>query len=362
MHQSEWVAACALCGLALGCSSSSHAGQTSQQDASIEDGGAVETASHASDGSAALVGDAHSALDGSTADSGDATAHALTCPPVVVPHWDGGKPDGSVCGDWSADTDYDSWPDCIDGCPYDPHKIEPGTCGCNIADTDSDGDGVADCIDRCALDPNNQAENQCGCLNNVLLQAAETRCTDTACGQSDASCNGSGICGDRSVCSPCAGGRYVESEDDDIGYWLCGGKMPQAEGPGCVWEDGGEGAGATRSAAEAACEAKGMTLATIYSLTDNGDLAQLITTRVWIGANDLQTPGQWYWPTTTSNSGELFWSGGPDGGQQNSAFNGWAAGAPGSASCASMTPDGLWYDTDCGETLAFVCAYHAPLL
>lgn len=349
----------ALCGcIVLGCgSSSSH---PPGQDASIAEGGG--SASPESGPPDASITDASTAHDAAAGDSGDASVQALTCPPPIIPRWDGGIPDGSLCGDWSADTDDDSVPDCLDGCPYDPHKIEPGTCGCGIPDTDSDGDGVADCIDRCALDPNNQGDNQCGCLNSVILDPAGTVCSDTACAEGDASCNGSGVCGNRGVCSPCAGGRYVESEDDDIGYWLCGGKMPAAEGPGCVWEDGGEGAGATRTAAEAACAAKGMTLASIYSLTDNRDLAQLVTTPVWIGANDLQTPGQWYWSSTTSNSGMLLWSGGPDGGQQNSMFYNWASDAPGSASCASMTPDGLWHDTACSETLAFVCVFHAPLL
>ncbi|MCP4894895.1 MAG: hypothetical protein GY911_13920, partial [Actinomycetales bacterium] len=47
------------------------------------------------------------------------------------------------------DTDGDGTPDCLDSCPDDPNKTEPGACGCGESDTDSDGDGIADCNDAC---------------------------------------------------------------------------------------------------------------------------------------------------------------------------------------------------------------------
>jgi hypothetical protein len=50
-----------------------------------------------------------------------------------------------------------------DACPYDPDKLEPGICGCGIADTDSDGDGAADCIDGCPTDPDKTDPGACGC-------------------------------------------------------------------------------------------------------------------------------------------------------------------------------------------------------
>ena len=34
----------------------------------------------------------------------------------------------------------------VDDCPEDAGKVEPGVCGCGVADTDSDEDGTADCI------------------------------------------------------------------------------------------------------------------------------------------------------------------------------------------------------------------------
>ena len=52
------------------------------------------------------------------------------------------------------DSDSDGTPDCIDGCPNDPNKVEPGVCGCGVVDADSDADGVFDCVDVC---PNNES-------------------------------------------------------------------------------------------------------------------------------------------------------------------------------------------------------------
>ena len=34
----------------------------------------------------------------------------------------------------------------------DSSKIDPGTCGCGVADIDTDGDGTADCNDACSTD------------------------------------------------------------------------------------------------------------------------------------------------------------------------------------------------------------------
>jgi hypothetical protein len=41
--------------------------------------------------------------------------------------------------------------DACDDCDFDPLKIDPGQCGCGIADTDTDLDGVADCVDKMEL-------------------------------------------------------------------------------------------------------------------------------------------------------------------------------------------------------------------
>lgn len=67
------------------------------------------------------------------------------------------------CGIPDIDTDSDGAPDCIDGCPTDPGKVAPGACGCGIPDTDTDSDGAPDCVDGCPNDPGKTAPGICGC-------------------------------------------------------------------------------------------------------------------------------------------------------------------------------------------------------
>ncbi|MBK7643257.1 MAG: lamin tail domain-containing protein [Planctomycetes bacterium] len=67
------------------------------------------------------------------------------------------------CGVPDTDTDGDGTADCNDGCPNDPAKITPGICGCGVSDADSDGDGTVDCNDGCPSDPLKVAPGICGC-------------------------------------------------------------------------------------------------------------------------------------------------------------------------------------------------------
>ncbi|MCP4742897.1 MAG: hypothetical protein GY871_11840, partial [Actinomycetales bacterium] len=46
------------------------------------------------------------------------------------------------------DVDGDGTIDACDGCPEDPNKTDPGTCGCGAEDIDSDGDGLPDCVEN----------------------------------------------------------------------------------------------------------------------------------------------------------------------------------------------------------------------
>lgn len=346
--------------VATACSGSCSNSKPSQNDASGPD-----DASELSEGGSlgpvdatladSTLADAAASPDGSRLVDGTMDATTKECPPPPFPRWDGAVPTKYPCGSLD-DTDHDGYPDCVDGCPYDATKIAPGACGCNIPDVDSDGDGVADCIDGCPHDPNNTQNDQCGCIGEPGLASAGTSCSDPACPQPGATCNGAGVCGDRSSCSPCPGGRYVVTQDRR-GFWFCDASFPPVSGPGCVEEDGGGGAGVARMAAQAACAAKGLSLARIESTDDNTYVSQLLAARLWIGANDLQTPGQWYWSSATSDSDALFWSGGLDGSQQNDLFFDWANGAPGDKSCAVISSvNGSWSDSDCSETLGYICS------
>lgn len=73
------------------------------------------------------------------------------------------EPGQCGCGVADTDSDGDGIANCSDGCPNDPDKVAPGICGCGISDSDSDGDGTADCMDGCPLDPNKTAPGACGC-------------------------------------------------------------------------------------------------------------------------------------------------------------------------------------------------------
>ncbi|MEW6080098.1 MAG: DUF1566 domain-containing protein, partial [Thermodesulfobacteriota bacterium] len=75
------------------------------------------------------------------------------------------EPGACGCGVADTDSDSDGTLDCNDGCPDDPSKIDPGLCGCGIADTDSDGDASPDCNDGCPNDPNKMSAGACGCGN-----------------------------------------------------------------------------------------------------------------------------------------------------------------------------------------------------
>jgi len=72
--------------------------------------------------------------------------------PVVLTVMDGAG-NFSTCTSFvvvtSPDTDGDGTVNCLDGCPADPAKTSPGTCGCGVAETNSDGDAIPDCVDNC---------------------------------------------------------------------------------------------------------------------------------------------------------------------------------------------------------------------
>jgi len=91
------------------------------------------------------------------------------------------------------DSDGDGTNDCTDGCPTDPQKVAPGTCGCGASDADGDGDGTADCQDGCPTDPQKTAPGACGCgvadtdaNANGIADCLETTCTGATLASNDA--------------------------------------------------------------------------------------------------------------------------------------------------------------------------------
>ena len=123
--------------------------------------------------------------------------------------WAGAVPQSACLGDMN-DADGDGTPDCLDGCPGDANKLDPGTCGCGTADTDTDGDGVPDCLDGCPTDPNKLEPGICGCglIDDITdsdgdgVPDCADGCPDDpnkidpgpcGCGTSDEDANGNGM-------------------------------------------------------------------------------------------------------------------------------------------------------------------------
>ena len=111
------------------------------------------------------------------------------------------------------DNDSDGIPNCLDLCPTDHEKHEPGQCGCGTADTDTDADGTSDCIDECpnqaaktsagqcgcdAIDTDTDRDGKADCVDGCQYDPAKTAPGVCGCGISDADLNGNGIadCGD----------------------------------------------------------------------------------------------------------------------------------------------------------------------
>ncbi|MDX2001408.1 MAG: T9SS type A sorting domain-containing protein [Chitinophagales bacterium] len=67
------------------------------------------------------------------------------------------------CGTPDTDADSDGTPNCNDLCPNDANKVAPGVCGCSVPDTDSDNDGTPNCNDQCPNDSNKTVPGSCGC-------------------------------------------------------------------------------------------------------------------------------------------------------------------------------------------------------
>ncbi len=101
------------------------------QEAPIDDGGTQETP-----------------IDGGGTQATPIDSGVTQEPPI-----DGGGTQGTPIDsgeDTGAPPDADGGSELpVDACPDDPHKTEPGVCGCGRADADTDGDGVLDCLEGC---------------------------------------------------------------------------------------------------------------------------------------------------------------------------------------------------------------------
>ena len=105
------------------------------------------------------------------------------------------------------DADGDGVIDACDGCPDDADKVDPGQCGCGVADDDADGDGVADCIDNCVDTPN---ADQADADGDGVGDACDN-CPDVAnADQSDVDGDGLG-----DVCDNCPDVANADQADGD---------------------------------------------------------------------------------------------------------------------------------------------------
>lgn len=240
----------------------------------------------------------------------------------------------------SRDTDHDGILDCDDLCPLHVGKAAPGECGCAVSDKDTDADGTPDCDDLCPEDPTHIAPTECGCREETRKPVG-TPCSTPFCpGQTDATCNAAGVCGDPQACKPEPICKPLETSASN--YFICTNRS---------WQD-----------AAASCAAEGMRLARIDTYAENERLRGVIPAPVWIGGNAIETAGAWRWAEDPSGAGEQFWMGSAGGVVLLNRFAFWAAGAPSNnGRCLTLDPkDGRWKDRACGAALPYICEYTAP--
>ncbi len=152
---------------------------------------------------------------------------------------DSGECLGGMCDAEPKDSDGDGTPDCVDNCPHDPNKTEPGKCGCGKPDEDTDGDGIADCV--CAFQPTCLNDDDCAAGRTCVLSLQPVgvcSCLDADdCATGDclpsATGSGSSVCvtefcgdlcptdGDKAAPGEC-GCSVPDVDDDEDGVFDCG--------------------------------------------------------------------------------------------------------------------------------------------
>lgn len=102
--------------------------------------------------------------------------------------------DGIIPNNELVDSDHDGAIDCLDGCPNDRKKTDPGLCGCGVVDKDKDNDGVADCNDVCNNEDDTvdvDADGIPDCIDDCLFTGQDSDgdgvedCNDICSGQDD---------------------------------------------------------------------------------------------------------------------------------------------------------------------------------
>lgn len=121
-----------------------------------------------------------------------------------------------------ADSDADGTPDRFDLCPADPHKTNPGACGCGVADADANSDGVPDCllVDLCPADPNKTQPGACGCGTPDTDSDNDTvpDCFDRLPGQNDlADSDGDGVITLLDNCPTVVNPDQADANNDGLG-------------------------------------------------------------------------------------------------------------------------------------------------
>lgn len=230
------------------------------------------------------------------------------------------------------DSDHDTVNDCLDACPDDPTKVEPGICGCGVPDSDDDHDGVPNCFDDVDDAPSDQSVGDCG--TPTAPASATTRCNDGVC-PGVHFCNGAGICGNPAGCRPAP--SCVEKQVGERWYWFCSGAFS--------WQE-----------ARSRCAGWPGTLAVIGDARENALLAaNLPGPTAWIAANDIVVEGRWRWANLTSD-GNRFWDGASQGRPYFEAFSKWNAGFPSeSHACGALSTGGGWISDSCSAGKGFIC-------
>jgi hypothetical protein len=238
------------------------------------------------------------------------------------------------------DTDGDGVKDCTDVCITDPLKTTSrGLCGCDHVESDFDEDESPNCIDECPLDPETQRRGECGCPSDTAAGVPAGTPCDDGVQRGVFECDGNGTCGDPEAGKPHPSCilRYLPKTKSY--YWLCSHPVSWAQAQDiCNYADGAK-------------------IADINSDVENLFLTtHMNASAMWVGANDNDTPGEWYWAGHAEDSGEKFWTGGSAGHRYFARYSNWEGGMPSANDrCGQLTADGRWDAAGCGATAGFIC-------